>query len=114
MVILPQHPHLPLGQKLGIDMGHMLHHARAFYAERFLRCSGAELEQALQDAVVAQGGTLIEPTRATGPSASAHWGPMGYELSLLGCTALGTTKLELAKNWSKAAARMAEGSECAA
>lgn len=107
MVILPHHPHLPLGQKLGLDMGAMLHHARDFYACRFRQTSGPELERALQDAVIAQGGTLVEPTRH---ASADHWGPMGYELSLLGCTAQGSTKQELARNWCKAAARMAEAS----
>lgn len=108
MQTLPHHPDIPLGQRLGLDAGHMLHYARDFYAARFRHCrAGADLDRALQDAVIAQGGTLVEPTRY---ASDTHWGPMGYELSLLGCTALGTTKLELVRNWCKAAARMAEAS----
>ena len=110
MVCLPLHPNLPLGQKLGLDMDGMLHHARLFYADRFVAAeTPLQLAEALDAAVVAQGGTLIVV-----PNPHSNWGPTEFELSLLGCTATGGTRRELVGNWIKAATRMSQEAGIAA
>ena len=101
MMLLPQTPNFALAAKLGLDLAAMTAHVRREIATRIDAAPDDQAAAALmQQAVLDHGGTLIEPT--------PEWGPLEFQVTVLGCTGTGETLDAAAHDWATCAIRMGE------
>ncbi|MFQ1700801.1 hypothetical protein ACJ5NV_09410 [Loktanella agnita] len=101
MMSLPQTPHFALAAKLGLDLAAMTAHVRCEIAARIDAApDGLTSASLMQQAVLDHGGTLIEP--------SPGWGPLEFQVNVLGCTGTGETVAAAASDWATCAIRMGE------
>ena len=101
MMLLPQTPNFALAAKLGLDLAAMTAHVRREIATRIDATTDDQSASTLmQQAVLDHGGTLIEPT--------PEWGPLEYQVTVLGCTGAGDTVEAAAHDWATCALRMGE------